>query len=200
MTALRETSPHERQVDGASEPCPDNPAGVEAPTEGSFDTNARCLDGSVYGPCVPSRHRNYSEANAIDLLRAALAIGPAIQIGREWRLKTRRPGWQRRNRGFSGGTVKRLINLVEPYDRARQRMWRDLRHRITWPFKRFYWRFFYRRHMLWLHRRGRHWFRLSGVPGAQPGGQYVPLHRHCDWCGERQEIFIGHSMGAIRHR
>lgn len=47
-------------MDGASEPRPDNPAGVEAPTEGSFDTNARCLDGSVYGPCVPSRPRDVS--------------------------------------------------------------------------------------------------------------------------------------------
>lgn len=58
--------------------------------------------------------------------------------------------------------------------------WRETREaiRLFGVWKVLYWRFVYRRHMRWLHRRGGHqWTQIGPFEDGA-------IQLRCDWCGE----------------
>ena len=63
--------------------------------------------------------------------------------------------------------------------------------------KSLYHRFLYRHHMKLIHRWGWHWFSRVGLAGLTDwGGEYVPEHLWCHWCGEKREYL--RSIGSER--
>lgn len=54
------------------------------------------------------------------------------------------------------------------------------RKEARWQAYLFYCRWFYRAHMRWLHKRGRHQWKRFGMP--EPDSPTVSFHK-CEWCG-----------------
>lgn len=77
------------------------------------------------------------------------------------------------------GIGAQYAKAERPWHRRRRKVRAAIRH-VMWLIQLFvYYRYLYRAHMRFLHRRGKHWFtRMHMEDGRQQDW--------CQWCGERR--------------